>query len=129
MAAELTLDKQHAETRGQVRHVLIVRSGVARAFGTLGVFAAAIFLGAGIYLLQDALTDPLRAEAVGLVAGAFVIALATILIYFIFAPRAKLQGMKSRRRARYQVRRPDIVISGTASERLKESSKDMPIPV
>jgi hypothetical protein len=125
----LALDKQHAETRGQVRHVLIVRSGVARAFGTLGGFAAAIFLGAGVYLLQDAFSDPLRAEAVGLVAGAFVIALATILIYFIFAPRAKLQGMKSRRRERPEVQRLDIVISGRAPEQLEETSEDLPIPV
>ena len=125
----LALDKQHAETRGQVRHVLIVRSGVARAFGTLGGFAAAMFLGAGVYLLQDAFSDPLRAEAVGLVAGAFVIALATILIYFLFAPRAKLQGVKSRRRARPEVRRPDIVISGRAPEQLEETTDDLPIPV
>lgn len=129
MAAELPLDRQHAETRGQVRHVLIVRSGVARAFGTLGGFAAAMFLGAGVYLLQDAFSDPLRAEAVGLVAGAFVIALATILIYFIFAPRAKLQGMKSRRREPPQVRRPDIVIAGTASQRIEEANEDLPMPV
>jgi hypothetical protein len=63
---------------------LSVRDGVARTFGGLGSFLAVIFLGSGIYLLQESFTDPLRAQAVGLIAGAFIIALATILIYFIF---------------------------------------------
>jgi hypothetical protein len=76
---------------------LIVRAGVARTFGSLGGFAAALFLGGGIYLLQEALSDPLRAQAVGLIAGAFIIALATMLIYFIFSPRSKFKRSKGRR--------------------------------
>jgi hypothetical protein len=39
----------------------------------------------------------LRAQAVGLIAGAFIIALATILIYFIFTPRKRFQGDEPRR--------------------------------
>ena len=69
---------------------MLVRAGVARTFGGLGSFLAVIFLGAGIYLLQESFTDPLQAQAVGLIAGAFIIALATILIYFIFTPRKRL---------------------------------------
>ena len=68
-----------------------VRAGAARTFGGLGSFLAVIFLGGGIYLLQESFTDPLRAQAVGLIAGAFIIALATILIYFIFTPRNRSQ--------------------------------------
>lgn len=70
---------------------MLVRSGVARTFGGLGGFLAVIFLGGGIYLLQESFTDPLRAQAVGLITGAFIIALATILIYFIFSPGKRLQ--------------------------------------
>jgi hypothetical protein len=62
-----------------------------------GSFQAVIFLGSGIYLLQESFTDPRRAQAVGLVAGAFIIALATILIYFIFTPRKRFETEKSRR--------------------------------
>jgi hypothetical protein len=76
------------------RNALLVRAGVARTFGGLGSFLAVIFLGSGIYLLQESFTDPLRAQAVGLIAGAFIIALATILIYFIFTPRKRLQSAK-----------------------------------
>jgi uncharacterized membrane protein SirB2 len=73
------------------------RSGpVARTFGGLGSFLAVIFLGSGIYLLQESFTDPLRAQAVGLIA-AFIIALATILIYFIFTPRKRFEAEKSSR--------------------------------
>jgi hypothetical protein len=73
------------------------RSPSSRTFGGLGSFLAVIFLGSGIYLLQESFTDPLRAQAVGLIAGAFIIALATILIYFIFAPRKRFETEKSRR--------------------------------
>jgi hypothetical protein len=63
----------------------------------LGSFLAVIFLGGGVYLLQESFTDPLRAQAVGLIAGAFIIALATILIYFIFTPGKRSQSDKVRR--------------------------------
>jgi hypothetical protein len=45
-----------------------------------------MFLGPG-YLLQEAFSDPLRAQAVGLIAGAFILALATMMLYFIFSSR------------------------------------------
>ena len=74
-----------------------IRAGVARTFGGLGSLLAVIFLGSGIYLLQESFTDPLRAQAVGSIAGAFIIALATILIYFIFTPRKRFETEKSHR--------------------------------
>jgi len=77
---------------------MFCRSGPAsRTFGGLGSFLAVIFLGSGIYLLQESFTDPLRAQAVGLIAGAFIIALASILIYFIFTPRKRFEAEKSPR--------------------------------
>jgi hypothetical protein len=86
--------KYRSHSSARARNVLLVRAGVARTFGGLGSFLAVIFLGSGIYLLQESFTDPLRAQAVGLIAGAFIIALATILIYFIFTPRKRLQSGK-----------------------------------
>jgi hypothetical protein len=53
-----------------------------------------MFLGAGVYLL------PLRAQAVGLIAGAFVLALATMMLYFIFSSRPAHRRRKTHRRAR-----------------------------
>jgi hypothetical protein len=66
--------------------VLLTRTVTARTFGSLGGFMALIFLGSGIYLLQEEFSDPLRAQGVGLIAGAAVIALATVLIYYVFFP-------------------------------------------
>jgi hypothetical protein len=79
------------------RNVLLGRAVAARTFGGLGSFLAVIFLGTGIYLLQESFTDPLQAQAVGLIAGAFIIALATILIYFIFTPRKRFETDQIRR--------------------------------
>jgi hypothetical protein len=78
------------------KNIFVARSGIARTFGGLGSFLAIIFLGSGVYLLQESFTDPLQAQAVGLIAGAFIIALATILIYFIFTPGKKLQTDRAR---------------------------------
>jgi hypothetical protein len=78
------------------RNIFVARSGIARTFVGLGSFLAIIFLGSGIYLLQESFTDPLQAQAVGLIAGAFIIALATILIYFIFTPGKRFQTDRAR---------------------------------
>ncbi len=88
--------KQHGRPHSQ--HGFVDRSSVGRTFRSIGSFLALIFLAAGVYLLQEELTDPLRAEAVGLIAGAFVIALATMLTYFIFLPRSKFRDGSARRR-------------------------------
>src|ERR1700692_47870 len=80
----------------RARNALLARAGIARTFGGLGSFLAVIFLGAGIYLLQESFTDPLQAQAVGLIAGEFIIALATILIYFIFTPGKRFQSARAR---------------------------------
>jgi hypothetical protein len=76
---------------------LIVRAGLARTFGSLGSFTAVTFLGAGIYLLREAFADPLTAQSVGVISGAVVIALATMLIYFLVSPRAQSRSRKARR--------------------------------
>ena len=68
------------------------RAGLALS-AAWGGFLAGIFLGARIYLPQVSFTDPLQTEALGLFAGAFIIALATILIYFIFTPRKRFQSV------------------------------------
>ena len=90
MPPDTTSARYRSPSTVRARNTLLVRAGVARTFGGLGSFLAVIFIGAGIYLLQESFTDPLQAQAVGLIAGAFIIALATILIYFIFTPRKRL---------------------------------------
>ena len=96
MPLDTTSSRYRSPSPLRARHVLPVRDGVARSVGGLGSFLAVIFLGSGIDLLQESFTDPLRAQAVGLIAGAFIIALATILIYFILSPQKGPQSGQAR---------------------------------
>ena len=66
---------------------LVIRGGLARTFGSLVSFLALLFLILGFYLLGDAFEHPLDAQAAGVLAAAFSIALAAILLYFLLKPR------------------------------------------
>jgi hypothetical protein len=60
-----------------------------RTFGGLATFLVLTFLCSGIYILEDAFADPLAAQAAALIFGAFIIALATILLYYLVKPRGE----------------------------------------
>jgi riboflavin transporter FmnP len=66
---------------------LVLRGGLAHTFGSLAGFLAVLFLLFGLYLLGDAFEHPLAAQAVAVLAAAFSITLASILLYFLFKPR------------------------------------------
>jgi uncharacterized BrkB/YihY/UPF0761 family membrane protein len=80
-----------AETVGRVAthhpKPLVIRGGLARTFGSLATFLAALFLLFGSYLLADALEHPIDAQAAAVLAAAFSITLAVILLYFLLKPR------------------------------------------
>jgi hypothetical protein len=60
---------------------LVIRGGLARTFGSLVSFLAVLFLFFGLYLLGDAFEHPLAvAQAAGVLAAAFSISLAAILL-------------------------------------------------
>lgn len=65
---------------------LVVRAGLSRTFGSIAGFAALGLLSLGIYLLGDAFAHPVDAEATGVIVAAFAIAIAMLLIVFIFKP-------------------------------------------
>jgi hypothetical protein len=72
-----------------MRHVhrnLIARSRPARTFASLAAFVALVFLASGLYLITQPLIDPLSVHDAGIVAGAFVIALASILLFYVVKP-------------------------------------------
>jgi len=66
---------------------LVIRGGLARIFGSLVSFLAVLFLCLGSYLLGDAFEHPLAAQAAAVLAAAFSITPASILLYFLFKPR------------------------------------------
>jgi hypothetical protein len=65
---------------------LVIRGGLVRTFGGLATFLVLTFFCAGIYLLRDAVANPLAAQAATLIFGAFIIALATILLFYLLRP-------------------------------------------
>jgi hypothetical protein len=65
---------------------LAARGGLARTFGGLATFLVVSFLCSGIYMLEDVFANPIAAQAAALICGAFVIALATILLYYLIRP-------------------------------------------
>lgn len=87
--------------RGPPQHPaksLAVRGGLVRTFGGLATFLVLTFLCSGIYILEDTFADPLAAQAAALIFGAFIIALASILLYYLIKPRRELR--------RFRVQRP-----------------------
>lgn len=90
---------KHREVTGYAAPPLIFRAGITSVFSSLGGFVALLFLGMGIYLMQEAVADPLSAQPVTMVAGAFALAVATMLLYFIFSSLAKSRSGRSRYRA------------------------------
>lgn len=75
---------------------LVVRGGLARTFGSLISFLAVMFLCFGFYLLEDVFANPLAAQAVGVIAGAFIVALAAILLFYLFKPRNRSRARTDR---------------------------------
>jgi Na+/melibiose symporter-like transporter len=71
--------------------------GLARTFGTMASFLAALLLIPGLYLIEDALAHPLEAQGAGLIAGAFIIALASLMLFFVFKPRKRSARRKFKR--------------------------------
>jgi len=77
----------HHASNGRPAKPLVVRAGLPRTFGSLICFLAGMFLCLGIYILEDLFAHPVDAEAAALIAAAFVIALAILLLFYLFKPR------------------------------------------
>jgi hypothetical protein len=77
----------HPGSRARLSRSLVARGGLARTFGGLACFLALTLLCAGIYILAEALANPIEAQAVAVIASAFTIALAAILLFYVVKPR------------------------------------------
>lgn len=117
---------KHRELPGYAAPPLIFRAGITSVFSSLGGFVALLFLGVGIYLIQEAVVDPLSAQPITLIAGAFALAVATMLIYFIFSSLAKSRSGRSRYRAYSRgATRAMIVAAASEPASRTEPAKDL----
>lgn len=66
----------------------VVRSRFAWTFFGMGLFAAICLLFCGVYLLAEALREPLEASENVVLAGGFTLALASFLLTYLVWPRA-----------------------------------------
>jgi hypothetical protein len=105
---------------------LAVRAGLVRTFGGLATFLALTFLCSGIYTLQDAFAHPLAAQAPALIFGAFSIALAIILLYYLIKPGNKPKRIRPHP-PRHDASRPEPEFLGELSEsaRQDDDGKDL----
>jgi hypothetical protein len=76
---------------------LVVRAGLGRTFGSLIGFLTALFLACGVYILEDAFAHPMDAQAAGVIFAACVIALAALLLFYLFKPRKRPKRTASQR--------------------------------
>jgi hypothetical protein len=78
---------------------LVVRGGLVRTFGGLASFLGLTFLCWGLYILRDALANPLDTGAAALISGAFIFTLAAMLLFFLIKPRKTIRRTKRSREA------------------------------
>jgi hypothetical protein len=72
---------------------LVVRGSLGRTFGGLAWFAAILFLLLGIYILDDALANPVAAETAAIITAACSISLAAIMLFYLVKPtRRRFRG-------------------------------------
>ncbi len=100
---------------------LVVRGGLARTFGGLAAFVALLFLAWGIYTLDDALANPIAAQTAAVIAAAFSIALATILLFYLLKP-GKHSGGAVPQGASRLVTSPKPSIFGASSRGAREEA-------
>lgn len=82
---------------GRGQKSLIARAGLVRTFGGLAAFVAVTFLCTGIYVLDDALANPMNTGSTAIIGAAFLLTLASVLLFFLINPRKKLSTARSRR--------------------------------
>lgn len=106
---------------------LVVRAGLSRTFGSIAGFAALGFLSLGVYLLADAFAHPVDAEAAGVIVAAFAIALAILLLFFLFKPKANTAMFESGAAEEIVPRTTKArSTASSAAARLKDLRVDLP---
>jgi len=69
------------------RTPLVVRGSLPRTFMTLGIFVELSLLFCGLYMLWEALVRPLEANGTAVVGGGVMLALASVLLFYMVRPR------------------------------------------
>ncbi len=68
---------------------LVVRASLPRTFWSLGAFVEFGLLFCGVYLLVQASLKPLEADLVSIMSAGVILALASVLLFYMVCPRRK----------------------------------------
>ena len=98
---------------------LVVRASLPRTFRTLGVFVESVLVASGIYLLAEACLKPLEANQFSVISGGVLLALASVLLYYLVCPQSKqvLARPEARRKSRVQPAQLPVAAYGRAVPR------------
>jgi len=68
---------------------LVVRASLPRTFWSLGAFAEIGLFSCGIYLLAEAILKPLEADQASILGAGVMLALASVLLFYMVRPHRK----------------------------------------
>jgi type VI protein secretion system component VasK len=68
---------------------LVVRASLPRTFWSLGAFVELGLIFCGVYLLAEASLKPLEADQVSIISAGVILALASVLLFYMIRPRRK----------------------------------------
>jgi hypothetical protein len=89
----------HKDSHVRMPLPLVVRGGLGRTFGSLISFLSLTLLAWGGYILEDAFAHPVDAQAAGLIAAAFFIALGLLLLFYLLKPQTIVGAASARRQS------------------------------
>jgi hypothetical protein len=76
-------------TSAHYKTPLVVRASLPRTFWSLGAFAELGLFSCGIYLLVEASLKPLEADQVSILGAGVILALASVLLFYMVRPHRK----------------------------------------
>ena len=106
---------------------LVVRASLPRTFWSLGAFVEFGLIFCGIYLLAEASLKPLEADQASIIGAGVMLALASVLLFFMIRPHRKevLARPDAPRRARDWQEPPSLAAYRTAVQARREAEHEL----
>ena len=117
----------HNPANARAPKSLVIRGGLVRTFGGLASFLVVTFLCAGFYILEDAVANPIAAQAAALIFGAFIIALATILLFYLIRPENGPRTSRREQTLHFELRPQQELLKEAPVTPSQESSREGPV--
>jgi|SRR5271157_1482154 len=114
-------------TSAHYKTPLVVRASLPRTFRSLGAFAELGLFSCGIYLLAEATLKPLEADQASILSAGVLLALATVLLFYMIRPHRKeaLTRPDARRPSR-DAHEPSALSAGDRSaEARRETAREL----